>query len=461
MKGVDPRWPVLEDPSSFAYIRPEAGGLMVGLFEGVGKAWQVPSVPANFSFGEIEPDWDRLAPYLEKAMARVPATLEVGARKLFCGPESFTPDGGPLVGEAPELKNYFVAAGLNSIGILSGPGVGRLLAHWIRTGLPDMDVTGMNVDRFQRFQATPAFRSARVEETLGSVYKTHYPHKPLKTSRGAKCTPLHESLKARGAAFREVSGWECADWFIEEPQGGGGGGGGSSAAAQAAEAARQAARQAEPLSWGRHHWFGQWAEEHRACGEGAGLFDMSFMSKFRVVGPDAGKLLDWLSTSRVDEGVAPGTITYTQWLNREGRMEADLTVTKPPGWQQEGFLVVATDTAHRHVEARLRRYINGHGDDPSKGPFNASVVDVTSAHALITLQGPRSREILQAAVNDVSGHGKAEGVSADGDGGEVKGEEEDAAEADMLHDCSDAAFPFRAAQDLSIGLAPVLATRIT
>ena len=150
MDDVDPSWPVLEDPSSYAYIRPEGGGLMVGLFEGRGAAWKVDvGIPSSFSFGEIEPDWDRLGPYLEQAMGRVPRTLEVGAKKFFCGPESFTPDLGPVVGESPELRNYFVAAGLNSIGILTGGGVGRAVAHWVKTGLPDVDVTGMNVDRFQ------------------------------------------------------------------------------------------------------------------------------------------------------------------------------------------------------------------------------------------------------------------------------------------------------------------------
>jgi len=138
---------VVEDPSSYAYIRPEGDGLMVGLFEGEGAAWQVDKVPHDFSFGELQPDWDRLSPYLEKAMARVPKTLEVGAKKLFCGPESFTPDGSPCAGEVPELKNYFVAAGMNSIGILSGGGIGRLIAHWIVNGQPDMDVTGTRRDK--------------------------------------------------------------------------------------------------------------------------------------------------------------------------------------------------------------------------------------------------------------------------------------------------------------------------
>jgi 4-methylaminobutanoate oxidase (formaldehyde-forming) len=231
IEGVDPNWPVVEDPSSYAYIRPEGNGLMVGLFEGEGAAWQVSGVPSNFSFGELQPDWDRLGPYLEKALARVPKTLEVGAKKFFCGPESFTPDGAPCVGEVPELKNYFVAAGMNSIGILSGGGVGRLVAHWIVNGLPDMDVTGMRPSRFQAYHATPAFRADRVTETLGNVYRAHYPHRPAATGRGVKRSPLHARLDAHGAAWRDVSGWEAADWFA---------GGG--------ENADPAARQPGPLS---------------------------------------------------------------------------------------------------------------------------------------------------------------------------------------------------------------------
>lgn len=147
MEGVDPDWPVVEDPSRHVYIRPEGGGLMLGLFEPEGAAWNPRSVPDDFSFGEIGPDWDRMAPYLEASMSRVPATLEVGAKNFFCGPESFTPDNGPCLGPAPELNGYFVAAGLNSIGILSAGGVGRAMAGWVAEGDPGCDVTGVNVDR--------------------------------------------------------------------------------------------------------------------------------------------------------------------------------------------------------------------------------------------------------------------------------------------------------------------------
>lgn len=230
---VDPSWPIIEDPSSYTYIRPEGtlfmlvitlishifithslgAGLMVGLFEPVAAAWNIKKIPSEFSFGEIEPDWERMAPYVEKAMNRVPATLKVGVKKFFCGPESFTPDLQPIVGEAPELKNYFVAAGLNSIGILTGGGMGRLLAHWIYHGKPDMDVTPFNIDRLHKFQANPDYRAARVVETLGMVYKCHYPYKTKDTARKVKRSPFYDRLVDQNAYFKDVSGWEGADWY--------------------------------------------------------------------------------------------------------------------------------------------------------------------------------------------------------------------------------------------------------
>ena len=133
---------MLEDPGSYGYFREETGGLMVGLFEGVAAPWKVEGIPEDSSFTTIPPDWDRMGPFLEKAMARVPASFDVGVRTFFCGPESFTPDLSPVVGEAPEVRGYFVAAGLNSIGILTGGGIGRVVAHWVMNGRPDVDVTG-------------------------------------------------------------------------------------------------------------------------------------------------------------------------------------------------------------------------------------------------------------------------------------------------------------------------------
>ena len=246
--GIDPGWPVFEDPSSHGYYREEGGGLMVGLFEPVCAPWHVDGIPSDFSFGELPPDWDRMAPYLERAMQRVPISLEVGVRKFFCGPESFTPDLLPVVGEAPEIDNYFVAAGMNSVGILTGGGIGRVLATWIVDGRPDVDVTGFNIDRTHRYQLNPRYRAERTVETLGLVYQAHFPGRAMTTARGVKRAPIHHLLAQQGAYFKDVSGWEGADWYAPpgvEPV-------------------------VDALSWGRQNWFPYWAAEHRAVREGVG-----------------------------------------------------------------------------------------------------------------------------------------------------------------------------------------------
>jgi glycine cleavage system aminomethyltransferase T/glycine/D-amino acid oxidase-like deaminating enzyme len=393
IEGMHAALPVLEDPASYGYYREEGGGLMIGLFEPVCAPWQVGGVPEDFSFGEITPDWERMGPYVEKAMQRIPISMEIGVRKFFCGPESFTPDLAPIVGEAPELKNYFVCAGMNSIGILTGGGLGRVMAHWLMTGRPDVDVTGMHIDRLHPYQCNPEYRRTRTVESLGMVYACHYPTRSMKTARGAKKSAIYDRLAARGAYFRDVSGWEGADWFA--PPG---------------EKAEVGA-----LSWGRQHWFPYWAAEHRAAREGVIVMDMSFMAKFIVQGRDAGRLLNYISANNVSQQT--GVITYTQWLNEGGTLEADLTVTK---LDEERYWVVASDTAHRHAETWMRRHFP---DDA-----HAFVTDVTSAYAQLNVQGPRSRELLQSLTS-----------------------------CDLSHE----AFPFRGAREIDIGFARVLCTRIT
>ena len=177
---------MIEDPASFGYYREEVGGLMIGLFEPVCAPWKVEGVPPDASFISLQPDWDRMAPYVEQAMTRVPRAFDAGIRTFFCGPESFTPDLQPIVGPVPEVRNYFVAAGLNSIGILTGGGLGRLVAQWIVDGDPGADVTGIHPDRLHRYQANPEYRRTRTVESLGMVYQCHYPNRSLQTARGAQ-----------------------------------------------------------------------------------------------------------------------------------------------------------------------------------------------------------------------------------------------------------------------------------
>jgi len=271
--------------------------------------------------------------------------------------------------------------------------MGRLLASWIINGKPDMDVTGFNIDRLHPYQANEEYRAHRVVESLGLVYKCHYPSLSMETSRGVKRAALHSQLEANGAYFKDVSGWEAPDWFA--PPG--------------------VDPKVDKYSWGRHNWFPYWEAEHQACREAAIVMDMSFMSKFLVQGRDAGRILNYMSTANVNEEV--GNITYTQWLNDDGKMEADLTVLK---LEEEKFMVVATDTMHRHVETMIKRSIGA--DD------FAVVTDVTSGYSQLNLQGPNSRALLQQLTSE---------------------------------DVSNEAFPFLAIREIDIGYARLLCTRIT
>ncbi len=393
IKGATRQLPIIEDPSCHGYYREEGGGLMIGLFEPVCAPWAVDGIPEDFSFGEIPPDWDRMMPFLETAMSRVPITAEAGIKKFFCGPESFTPDMGPAFGESPELRNYFVAAGLNSIGIITGGGMGKIMAQWITTGDPGADITQMNVDRFHPYQNNPEYRKTRVVETLGLVYRRHYPTRTPQTARGARRSPFHDRMAAKGAYFVDVSGWESPGWFAPEGH----------------------EPKVEKLSWGRQNWFPWWEAEHRACREAVIAMDMSFMGKFLVQGRDAGTVLDTISANSVNGPTE--TITYTQWLNQWGRLEADVTVAK---LTDERFIVVVTDTMHRHVETWLRRHI--------PADAHCFVTDVTSGIGQLNVQGPRSRELMQTLTTA---------------------------------DLSNEAFPFRTAREIDIGYARVLCNRIT
>ena len=361
LAGVTRDLPLLEDPHSWAYFREETGGLLIGLFEPDAAPWNIDAIPRNFTFGEIEPDWDRVAPWLERAFARVPAAAETGVRKLFCGPESFTPDLAPLVGEAPGLRNCWVAAGLNSLGILNGPGIGMALATWIVEGHCPVDHTAFNVDRFaDGSHNTPAFRRARTPELLAKSFGAHFPNDTFKTARGLKQSVLHDRLKAAGAYFTESHGWELPDWFAPSPQ--------------------QA--RIERRSWGRQTWWDWHAAEHRAAREDVIVMDMSSMSKFEIQGRDARGFLNRLSCNDVD--VNPGRVVYTAWTNERGGFEADLTVTR---LARDRFLVVVGENSHGHTETWMRRHV-----EPEEC---VTITDITPGVTQINLHGPKARRLLQ------------------------------------------------------------------
>jgi len=359
IEGVSADLPIFEDPDRFAYYREETGGLMVGLFEPVAAPWSLDKIPDDFSFGEIPSDWDRLAPFLEYAMEILPGLENVGVRKLFTGPESFTPDNGFLMGEAPELANFFVAAGFNSLGILTGAGAGSIVASWIADGVPPIDVTDVDIARMSPFQTNRPYLAERSVELLGRLHSTgSWPHSHPTTARNVKRSVIHERLEKAGAHFSESSGWENASWFAPVD-----------------------ADIEFKFTYARQDWFEFHAAEHRAVRSAVALFDLSSMSKILVQGPDAEATLNLLSGNNI--AVPVGQCVYTQWMNARGGIQADVTVTR---LAEDRFLVVAAEMFHRRVEAILRR--------GSAVDARVQVTDVTSGYTLLSVQGPGSRDLL-------------------------------------------------------------------
>ncbi len=358
--GVHPDLPIIEDFGRYAYFREEVGGLLVGFFEPVAAPWGVNGIPKNFSFGEIKPDWDRMMPYIEIATERVPILKNAGIHKLFCGPESFTPDGGPLLGEAPELKNFYVAAGLNSLGILQGGGVGKIMAQWIVDGYCPVESTHIDIARCFPFQGNQKYLTDRTVETLGWQYQLIFPNTSMQTSRNARRTAIHDQLEAAGAFFAEGMGWEIPDWYA--PTG--------------------VKPKIEKYSWGRQNWFDYLAAEHKACRDDVIFMDVTSMSKFLVQGHDAEKVLNNICAN--DVAVPVGKVVYTQWLNERGGMEADLTVSR---LAEDKYFIVSAGDFYTHDLLWLKKHIP---DDA-----HAFVTDMTSGYTLMNIQGPKSRELMR------------------------------------------------------------------
>ncbi len=356
--------PVLRDYDRCAYFKPEAGGLLVGAFEPNAVAWGQQGIPQDFCFDEIEGHIEeQLMPVLADAMERVPVLQTVGWRKFFCGPESFTPDDQFHLGEAPELRNFYIAAGLNSVGIQTSGGLGRALAEWMTHGHAPMDLWGNDVRRMFPFQGSRRYLRSRVSETLGLLYDNHYPFRQMESARDVRHSPIHERLVARNACFGEVAGWERPNWFA--PTG--------------VEPSYQ-------YSFGKQNWFEYSAAEHRAFREKVVVFDQSSFSKYLVQGRDSCRALQRICSANVD--LPAERMVYTHWLNSRGGIEADLTVTR---LAEDRFLVVSAAAVSGKDMDWLRRNI------PDEA--HCWVTDVTNAWAVFGVMGPDSRELLSEALD--------------------------------------------------------------
>ena len=353
------RLPVLRVPDECAYFKEDAGKFLIGAFEPSAKPWGMNGIPEDFEFDQLPEDLDHFEPILEMAAERLPILNETGIQTFFNGPESFTPDNAYLLGLSTELDNYFVAAGFNSVGIQSAGGAGMVLARWMEDGEKPFDLGDVDIARMQPFQSNKTYLFERSTETLGLLYADHFPFLQKTTARGIRRTPFHRHLLERGAVMGEISGWERANWFADEGQ-----------------------RREYEYSWRRPNWFGNWQREHRAVRENVGIYDMSSFGKIRVEGADAEKFLNYVCGANMS--VPVGRIVYTQFLNRSGGIEADVTVTR---LSELAYLIVTPAATRLENQTWLVRHI---------GEYNAVIVDVTTAEGVLAVMGPNSRKLLQS-----------------------------------------------------------------
>lgn len=357
--GVHPDLPILRDPDGYTYFKEEVGGLVIGGFEPEAKPWVSPDdIPYPFEFQLLDEDWDHFEILMNNALLRIPALEVTGIKKFYNGPESFTPDNQFILGEAPELDNYFVGAGFNSVGIATAGGAGRALAEWIVNGSPTSDLTGVDIRRFAPFNGNNRWLHDRVAEVLGLHYEIPWPNREMKTARPFRRSPVHHLLTAANANFGSRNGWERANFFAPA---------GTDASIE--------------YTWGKPNWLGWSAAEQANTRNAVTVFDQTSFSKYLMVGPDAEAALQWLCTA--DVGVEVGKAVYTGMLNERGTYESDVTVTRTGA--DEYFIVSSAATTERDKD-HIRRNL--------PADTRASLVDVTSAYAVFGVMGPNSRALL-------------------------------------------------------------------
>ncbi len=392
IEGVANNLPTLRDPDRLTYYKEEVGGLVMGGYEPNPLPWAVDGIPDGFHFSLLDSNWEHFEQFMALALPRVPALERAGVKQLLNGPESFTPDGNFILGEAPEVSGYFVGAGFNAFGIASGGGAGKALAEWILDGEPPYDLWPVDIRRFGRPHRENDWVRTRTHEMYGKHYTIAWPHEENQSGRSYRRSPLYDDLRAAGACFGEKLGWERPNWFAPsgvEPR--------------------------DDYSFARQNWFAHVGREHRAVRERVGVFDQTSFAKFELVGREAEGALSWMCAN--DVARAPGSVIYTQLLNTRGGIECDLTVARVS--EDRYYIVTGTGFASHDFQ-----WIGAHVPPD----LAAELTDVTDDYSVISVFGPRSRDLLSSICEDDLGNG---------------------------------AFPFGSAREIRVAGVPVTALRIT
>ncbi|XP_054365456.2 sarcosine dehydrogenase, mitochondrial isoform X2 [Mirounga angustirostris] len=354
--------PNVRDHDASVYLRLQGDALSVGGYETNPIFWE--EVSDKFAFGLFDLDWDVFSPHIEGAVNRVPVLEKTGVKSTVCGPESFTPDHKPLMGEAPELRGFYLGCGFNSAGMMLGGGCGQELAHWIVHGRPEKDMYGYDIRRFHPLLTDHRrWIRERSHESYAKNYSVVFPHDEPLAGRNMRTDPLHEELLSQGCVFQERQGWERPGWFT--PQG------------------------TAPIK-----------KECLACRGAAAVFNMSYFGKFYLVGLDARKAADWLFSADVSR--PPGSTVYTCMLNHRGGTESDLTVSRlapspqasalAPAFEGDGYYLAVGGAVAQHNWAHISTVLQDQ-------KFRCQLIDGSEDLGMISIQGPASRAILQEVLD--------------------------------------------------------------
>ncbi len=364
MNDLPKNIPVLRDFDDSLYLKEDAGKMLIGIFEGksIPAFNKTNRVPEDFSFGEFPDNFEHFEPYLEASLKRVPILKKTGIRKFFSGPESFTPDTNTLLGEVPEIKNFFVCCGFNSIGIGSGGGAGKVTAEWMMNGHINEDLFIYDIKRFQKFHSEINFIKERITETLGDLYGMHWPYKQYKTSRNQKIFPYHDELKKAGACFGVSSGYERPMWFAlndEKPE--------------------------FKYSYNYQNWYPAVEFETKNARKNVGLFDLTAFSKYNLKGEKTHSELQRICTANIKNEI--GKTTYTQMLNKDGGIESDLTVVCI---EKNYFRIITSAANKEHDKFHILKHLSK----------EVEFRDVTDEIACFGIFGPKSRSLMSKLSND-------------------------------------------------------------
>ncbi|HTK96904.1 MAG TPA: FAD-dependent oxidoreductase [Pseudomonadales bacterium] len=367
MDGVVAGMATVRDPDRRTYFKEEVGGLVFGGYEPNPMAWTTAGVPEDFEFQLFDDDWDHFEQHMAAALVRIPALGSTGIKQMINAPEAFTPDGNFILGEAPEVGNFFVGAGFNAFGIASAGGAGWVLADWVTAGEQPLDLWAVDIRRFSSLHKDRTWTRDRTLEAYGKHYAVAYPLEEYASGRPRIVSPLYERLKKRRAVFGSKLGWERANWFAPE-----------------------GVEPRDIYSFGRGNWFDHVGAEHRAARERVALFDQSSFAKFEMRGRDAAEALSWITAN--DVAKAPGSLVYTQMLNSRGGIECDLTVARLAA---DHFYIVTGTGFRTHDFAWIRQNV--------PAGLDAELVDVTENFGTLSLFGPCARDVLACVTRaDVS-----------------------------------------------------------